>query len=291
RTFAELAPDVQQQILQTIVSFTVLPPGLSIDDQVQIFAKINQIGTPLSHHDIRLALFQHSIRVDFFRLAGVTDPEHPDVRGIVHHSKSQHGLTYPWQSADAWTTWWGRSSKGQAPSETILLAWMVRHRKIVAHLLEQIRAGTHVLPGIVSKDTVQAVLNILCAQFAYNDTECEQDSGDGTPMSPRLPSLETLQGWFREFETWFLAVRQYCPKAKPGSRRKLAVFLGLAPDVFEKAGQLKEPQWELINLLLTGKLDDITNRWSEPVQIRGKWATQLDYVNWMREILQDIAAQ
>ncbi|MCG8421213.1 MAG: DUF262 domain-containing protein [Proteobacteria bacterium] len=286
RTFEELAPPVQKQIRNASVNFCVLPARLSVHDRLQIFAKINQVGEPLHHHDVRLAECSASSRVDFFRLAGVPDPEHPHYQVMVQSSQEQFGLTYPWRSHADWSQWWSeRYRRGQAPSEMILLAWMIRHRDVVAALIERVRSSSLTIPGFLYKDTVQAALTLICMQLAREDGASENNA-----TSHCLPPLASMQAWFRDFEMWFVAMRKKCPRTKPGSRRKIAVFLGLAPELLPETTKLTASQWERIDLLLTGRRDEIIATFGDPGHIRGKWAGQQGYTQWMHRALTTIAA-
>ncbi len=280
KSFTQLHPQVQQHILNRLITFSVLPSDLSVEDRIQIFLKINVIGKTLSHQDLRMAIFGGGARVEFLRLAGVTSPDSNDYKGIVAHARTTHDLTYPWASEAEWRCWWGKHAIGQAPSETILMAWQVRHHEKVARLITQIREGKYSPPGMIFKDRVQTVMNIICATLAH-----EEKTGQET----QLASLPSLLSWFNEFQEWFLAMKKNVPKTKPGSRRKIAMFLGLAPTVLGAIEDVTSKQWNQIAVLLTGKRHEIAEHWGEMPQIRGKWSMQLGFMNWMRHILETIA--
>jgi len=106
RRFTELPGDIQRSIRYYILNLLVLPTNLELSLRLEIFRRINEAGTPLSFHDLRLAVFGQCDRVYFIRLAGVFDPEREGAMRMIKAAKDKYGLDHPWKDGSAWKDWW-----------------------------------------------------------------------------------------------------------------------------------------------------------------------------------------
>jgi hypothetical protein len=143
KTFAELAPEISDQINSYTLNFIVLPKNLDLRLRLEIFRRINEGGVPLSAHDLRLASFGVSARVYFIRLAGVFDSSRDGSTRMIEADKKMFGLEYPWENPTGWKDWWTDTThaSGQAPSQMFLYYVLARDLKAALLPIEWVKMG------------------------------------------------------------------------------------------------------------------------------------------------------
>ena len=284
RRFAELPETIKQQIQRYKLNFIVLPKDLELSLRLEIFRRINEAGVPLSAHDLRLAVFGRSDRVYFIRLAGVFDSHRDGASRMIKAAKESFGLEYPWSNAAAWNDWWSDTtqSAGQAPSQMFLYYVIARDIANVETLLRSTKAQDGA--GVRYDRTTISVLDLYLAQL-------QNESHGGSEAAGILAGLKTMKGWFVEFETWFNAIKTAkVPRISTNSSTKVALFIAAAIEVWGTPDKVTEPQWELIQVLLTQgprAIEDAIGL-SYPIP-KGKWPGQRTQIAKTVEACQAIA--
>jgi len=284
RRFAELPEAIQRSIRYYVLNLIVLPTNLDLSLRLEIFRRINEAGTPLSPHDLRLAVFGQCDRVYFIRLAGVFDTEREGAIRMIKAAKDKYGLDHPWKDASAWKDWWSDSAQGggQAPSQMFLYYVIAQDLKRVEELLASDALQSRL--GLRYDKTTISVLDLYAAQLQH-----ETLHPDDAPKL--LPTLDVLKNWFTSFELWFNTIKQAkVPRIATNSSTKIALFMAAATQVWGTPDKVTENQWELIQIFLTQGPGAIERDIGLPYPItKGKWPGQKKQILATGEICQKIA--
>ena len=238
----------------------------------------------MSPQDLRLAVFGQSERVYFIRLAGVYDRTREGSKTMLAYGKNDYGLDYPWKQPEGWNLWWTDNWHviGQAPSQMFLYYTICRDIKNLEMLLQSEKARR--LLSVRYDGTTSSVLDIYTAQLEYED----RNSTDGANI---LANLNTLRGWFDEFELWFNEVKMVrVPRIVPNSATKIALFIASAIDVWGTPDQLEENQWEAVQVFLTEGTGAISKEIGVDYPIaKGKWPGQKKQIDATVKLCQKIS--
>jgi hypothetical protein len=167
RRFAQLPDPIQRSIRYYVLNLIVLPTNLDLGLRLEIFRRINEAGTPLSPHDLRLAIFGQCDRVYFIRLAGVFDTGREGAMRMIKAAKEKYGLDYPWKDPSAWNGWWidRAQAGGQAPSQMFLYYVIARNVQKVDELLASDALQNRL--GLRYDRTTISVLDLYAAQMQH----------------------------------------------------------------------------------------------------------------------------
>lgn len=171
---------------------------------------------------------------------------------------------------------------GQAPSQMFLYYTICRDIKNLEMLLQSEKARR--LLSVRYDGTTSSVLDIYTAQLEYED----RNSTDGANI---LANLNTLRGWFDEFELWFNEVKMVrVPRIVPNSATKIALFIASAIDVWGTPDQLEENQWEAVQVFLTEGTGAISKEIGVDYPIaKGKWPGQKKQIDATVKLCQKIS--
>lgn len=282
KKFGELPVLIQKQILRYSLNFIRLPKNLPLNMRLEIFRRINEGGVPLSAHDLRLALFGQSDRVTFMRLAGIFDPAREGSRRMIEGGKKQFDLDYPWHNSSAWKVWWEDTAQsvGQSPSQMFLYYCIARDLTAVTTLLDSSKIQQTL--KLKHDKTTASVLDLYCAQAQH----------ESNPQAARLlADIGTIRRWFRDFETWFNAIKSAkVPRLPVNSSTKIAFFIAFAAEIWQSPDRVTEKQWELTQVFLTQGPARIEEELGMQFpSTRGKWPGQRKQIERTKEICQKIA--
>jgi hypothetical protein len=284
KRFAELPEPIQRSIRYYVLNLIVLPTNLDLGLRLEIFRRINEAGTPLSAHDLRLAIFGQCDRVYFIRLAGVFDREREGAMRMIKAAKEKYGLDHPWKDPSAWKDWWIDSAQaaGQAPSQMFLYYLIARDVAKVDELLASEALQNRL--GLRYDRTTISVLDLYAAQMQHETLHPEE-----APKA--LPSLQTIREWFESFELWFNTIKQQkVPRIGTNSSTKIALFIAAATQVWKTPEKINEKQWELVQIFLTQGPSAIERDIGLAYPIaKGKWPGQKKQILATGEICQLIA--
>lgn len=284
RRFAELPDSIQRSIRYYVLNLIVLPTNLDLGLRLEIFRRINEAGTPLSPHDLRLAIFGQCDRVYFIRLAGVFDTGREGATRMIKAAKEKYSLDYPWKDPSAWKDWWIDSAQaaGQAPSQMFLYYVIARDVQKVDELLASEALQSRL--GLRYNRTTISVLDLYAAQMQHETLH----PGDAPKL---LPSLQTLKDWFESFELWFNTIKQQkVARIGTNSSTKIALFIAAATQVWGTPDKITEKQWELNQIFLTQGPSAIERDIGRAYPIaKGKWPGQKKQILATGEICQQIA--
>jgi hypothetical protein len=283
KRFDELPESMRKQISRYTLNIIVLPKDLDLGLRLEIFRRINEAGTPLSSHDLRLAIFGRSDRVYFIRLAGVFDQSREGASRMIKAGKENFGIDYPWEKPDAWKTWWldKAQSAGQVPSQMFMYYVMARDIGNVDKLIASDRLQEKL--GIKYDRTTISVLDLYAAQL-----QLEALAGDAPKM---LADLDTLKKWFTDFELWFNQIKEAkVATISPNSATKIALFIAAAAQVWGTPDRVTDRQWEAIEVLLTNGPGGIKTKLGFDYPItKGKWPGQKTQIDKTVEVCREIA--
>lgn len=245
KKFHELPLKLQRFILNYALTITRLAPNLTANQRMTTFRRINEENRTLSDMELRAGEFATTARGWFFRVVGVRDPESRSGRRLLRFAQ-EHEVHLPWRNLSDWSGWWGdsRLAGGATPAETFL-------SYVVARIDPEIMKSI-----IYSKDLklrydklTATVYDMVMERFQYEDTH--------PGATKLLPELETLQSWFRDFETWFHAVRRHALSVTPAAARKVAFFIAAAASIWEYPERLRDEHWKLVSQFLRKAPKDV----------------------------------
>ncbi|HZV01815.1 MAG TPA: DUF262 domain-containing protein [Planctomycetota bacterium] len=281
KKFSELDPVIRKQIEKYTLNLIVLPKNIDLSLRLEIFRRINEAGVPLSAHDLRLALFGASDRVQLIRIAGVFDLTREGSRRMIENAIARWKVDYPWKQHQAWAGWWANTAQsvGQAPSQ-MFLHYCVARSPARIHMLQQDAAQQAL--GVRFDGTTTSMLDLWVAH-------CQRESQGGGPEI--LPDLATFKAWFDDFESWFNTMRMFkVPKISVNSATKVAMFIAAAAMVWGKVADVTDSQWEDVDIFLTqgpAKVKQVTGI-DFPVG-KGKWSDHKKQIEATFEIVRAIA--
>lgn len=241
KRFSELPRAFQNVFNDYPLTIIYLPPSLELSTKLEIFRRINEGGTPLTAHDIRLSYYSNSKCVYFIRLAGLY-AETPAAQRMVA-AAAKKDVANPWEQYPdtwhLWKAWWeGKElAKGQTPSAMILWYLVFGHREKLHSLISSPNSMKH-LPLVFHGSTEEA-LDIYCAQLQYTDTK------GGTPVFPTYGN--GLEAEFQNFVKWIGAILQSgLPGLSVDKYKQMALFIGAAVELGLDPAQLNDETWDAI---------------------------------------------
>lgn len=280
--YAQLSPQIRQQIDNYTINLVVLPKNLEFGLRIEIFRRINEGGVPLSAHDLRLATFGSSQRVWLIRLAGIFDTSREGAQRMVQASQLKYQMDYPWKKNAAWLDLWQGSvyASGQYPSEIFLYYLLAKDLANVDTLLRSSSLRQEL--KIKFDRTTASVLDLYCAQL--------QNEDQNPSALQALGTLADQKKWFDEFELWFNEIKErYVPGLPVSAARKLALFIAAAIDIFGTPSNVKDEQWELIQIFLTkgpAKIKEAIG--VEYPRLSGRWEGQRKHIEKARMVCEEI---
>jgi len=243
--------------------------------RLEVFRRINQGGTPLSGHDIRLAYYgEGSPSVSLIRLVGIYDVDRPASRRFVASASTNFGLVHPWQPdpLESWKEWWSDKeiARGQTASESFLLSIVSsQYDKLEVLLQDEGARGTI---GIRFNGAMEEALDAAIAQLQYQDTR-----GQSLP-SMLIDFSELHQNFFPYYEWWIHALLAHrAPNLPVSKNRMISSVIGAAYALGLDATTLSDAAWT--------KLEDFIRRPQEVAksakvdwpQSKGRWDGQKGY--------------
>ena len=196
-------------------------------------------------------------------------------------AEAKYGLKYPWKDHEPWGLWWSdsRQSIGQSPSEMFLYYVIARDLKGLDKLLESERAQQAL--GLKYDKTTASVLDLYCAQLQREHRDVR---------APKLlATLETMQGWFDDFELWFNDIKTARMRIALNSSRKIAFFIAAAKETWKNPNDVSEREWELIQVFLTEGPTKIRDALGlEYPIVKGKWPGQREQIERTYDICKSI---
>jgi hypothetical protein len=270
KTFREL-PTILQRIFNNYpLTIIYLPPNMELNIKLELFRRINEGGSPLTGHDIRLGYYSQSYCVTFIRLVGIYRDSESANRMI--HSASQKEVSNPWdqhkEAKKTWFNWWqGKArAKGQTPSLMFLWYLVCLYRKELDDLLK-LPSLSHLNMSFLG--STEDALDIFCAQLQYQDIEDKND------QSAILPSLSEIENKFNYFASW---IKNILDEKLPGigvdKDKQLAFFLAGCTELDLIDTQLSETQWQLTGKFIRSPRkagEDILPNQEKYPEPKGRW--------------------
>ncbi|MBI3723690.1 DUF262 domain-containing protein [bacterium] len=242
KKFSQLDPRIQKQIEKYTLNLIVLPKNIDLSLRLEIFRRINEAGVPLSAHDLRLATFGASDRVQLIRLAGIFDLQREGSRRMIDSAKKRFGLDFPWKQHQAWAAWWSGAaqSAGQSPSQ-MFLHYLIARDPARVHMLQ--KDDVQRALKVKYHGTTTSMLDLYCAQ-------AEVESGQ--EVTQILSDMPTLVRWFADFEQWFNVVKIFrVPRISVNSSTRVALFIAAAAMTWKSPDAVTDSQWEDADCFLT----------------------------------------
>lgn len=243
-----------------------LPEKIDDSTRREIFRRINEGGTPLSAHDIRLAYYGNCATVSFIRAAGIYDENKEGAKRILTNSKSKFSIEWPWKDKDQtvkvdWYDWWKdrQTSIGQSASEMFL--WFLIS-KYIDNFDAILRNEGYLSSNLKTHfdGRTESAGDIFCAELQY-----EANNSKDHRLLCDLSEMKTL--FYSYSDLWFTAHNEM-PGVGVDKARKLAFVLA----ALETNG--KKPtadQWNDIQGLLYRPTETSNNMGIALPLSKGKW--------------------
>lgn len=245
KKFEVLSPNLRNVFNDYPLTIIYLPQNLELGTKLEIFRRINEGGTPLTAHDIRLSYYSESKSVYLVRLAGIYADNSSAKRMI--ESASEKGVNNPWykhyEACKAWHAWWeGKAlAKGQTPSEMFLWYLILIHREGLDSLLLNANSMKH-LP-VSFRGTTEEALDIYCAQLQYTDLY------GGTNVFPTCG--KGLEEDFDYFAKWIGLILNYgLSGISVDKYKQTALMIGAAVELNIPLDKLSHDAWDAIQQFL-----------------------------------------
>ncbi|MDF5727246.1 MAG: DUF262 domain-containing protein [Rhizonema sp. PD38] len=245
KQYTKLPANLQNVFNDYPLTIIYLPQNLELGTKLEIFRRINEGGTPLTAHDIRLSYYSESKSVYVVRLAGIYANNSSAERMI--ESASTKGVDNPWyehpDACRSWQTWWeGKAlAKGQTPSEMFLWYLILVHREKLDSLLLNASSMKH-LP-ISFRGTTEEALDIYCAQLQYTDLN------GGTDVLPT--SGKGLEKDFDYFAKWIGLILNYgLSGVSVDKYKQTALMIGASVELNIPLDELSHDAWDAIQQFL-----------------------------------------
>ena len=238
--------------------------------RLEIFRRINEGGTPLSPQDIRLSYYSESQSVRLIQLVGVYDVRRDGSRRMVTDCVARFHFGRPWDecpASDAWTRWWSNSktATGQTASEMFLWYVVSRCSGKIDQILQNERHLKKDL-DVSFHNTAAEVLDIVCAQFRYQDRDAETEQ--------ILPGAKELTDtYFPPFWSWWWQMRNQCASQVYVSKyRPVALLIhGLHQHFGADPLQVSDTQWGWIGKFISATRETASELGVDMPEPKGRW--------------------
>lgn len=222
-----------------------LPERIDDATRREIFRRINEGGTPLSTHDIRLAYYGNCDLVTYTRVAGIYDETREGSKRMLQNSHDKYQIDWPWSGLnetvrDEWRGWWidRQSAIGQSASEMFL--WF-----LISKYLDQtdsILNNSDYLSSTLNTHfdgRSESAADIFCAELKH-----ESMNSGGVRL---LCDINQIKNLFDNFSNWWFKAHSEMPGIGVDKARKLAIILA----AIETRNQVPtQDQWDQITRLL-----------------------------------------
>lgn len=206
-----------------VIPLIKLPEGIDDSTRREIFRRINEGGTPLSAHDIRLAYYGSCNTVTYVRVAGIFDETRESSSRMLKNSRDKFGINWPWidteQSVkDFWKDWWSnkQTAIGQSASEMFLWFLISTYADSLNNILENENYLSSTLKTNFDSRTESAA-DIFCAELKHE--------GENPGVNRLLCDLDEMKILFRKFSDWWFKAHSEMPGIGVDKARKLAIVL------------------------------------------------------------------
>jgi len=273
KTYDELPPPYQQAFKKYRLTIIKLRQLGSM--RLEVFRRINQGGTPLSGHDIRLAYYgEASPSVAFVRLVGIFDTGRPASKRFIGSADVNFGFGHPWsvEALETWNDWWSDKeiARGQTASESFLLGVVsALYEKLDTLLQDQVALGAI---GIRFNGAMDEALDAAVAQIQYQDTK-------GKSLPAMLLGFSDLTtNFFPYYQNWIqLLLAQKAPNLPVSKNRMISSVIGAAYALGRDPSKFTKANWT--------KVEDFIRRPQEVAkaagvdwpQSKGRWDGQKGY--------------
>jgi len=242
--------------------------------RLEVFRRINQGGTPLSGHDIRLAYYgEGSPSVMFIRLVGIYDEKRPAAVRFIKSAQEAHSISFPWNAKAlvTWSDWWSEKeiSRGQTASESFLLCIVSANYEALDNLLNDQSALSNL--KLKFNGAMEEALDACTAQLQYQDKH-------GT-FHPLLMSFSEMKDkLFPFYEKWIETLLAYKGPSLPITKhRMISGVIGAA--YFQKvdADTLSSDAWTTLIEFVRRPLETAKNLSVEWPSSKGRWTGKKGY--------------
>lgn len=255
KKYSELPKEYQNVFDDYPLTVIYLPEGIDHSAKLEIFRRINEGGTPLTPHDIRMSYYSESKTVLGIRYAGICDDT------VASYDESHN----PWlRNEGAWSVWkdWWEGkmlSKGQRPSEMFLWYLVQKNKEIVDRLVAN---PQHL--GLTFRGSPEEALDIVCAQLKYdeeNPTKKIFGINIDKDFSFFSSSIETL-------------LTQGLPGISVDKYKQISLIIGAASEMNSSFSTLDDEQWTKLSAFIraprnAGQTYLPNDGYPEP---RGRWS-------------------
>lgn len=220
------------------LSIIFIPSDLDLDIKLEIFRRINEGGTPLTAHDIRLSYF-NSRSVYAIRLAGIYSDSTASSKRMIEEGLRQNIRNY-WEDfpdhKEEWYRWWeGKAlAKGQRPSEMFLWYLVQLLRSNINILLDNY---THL--NIKYRGKTEEVLDIFCAHLRYLDHNGAQTS---------IPTIGNgLEEYIKKFIEKIYMVLTRMPGISVDKYKQTALLIASMVELNVNNEDINDNQWDSLS--------------------------------------------
>lgn len=273
RTFDELPAPYQQAFKK--YRLTIIKLRQLGEMRLEVFRRINQGGTPLSAHDIRLAYYgEKSPSVAFIRLVGIFDTSRPAAVRFVANAEQNYNISHPWTepALAAWREWWNDKeiARGQMASESFLLALVAAQYESLDKILQDESARNAI--GIRFLGAMDEALDAAVAQMQYQDRRSDS-------FTPLLMDFPTIQGKFFPFyESWINNIlNRQIPNLSITKHRLASSVVGAAFALDLAVDKLTPKQWTKLEDFIRRPQDAAKSHGVDWPQSKGRWDGQKGY--------------
>ncbi|MFL6676757.1 MAG: DUF262 domain-containing protein [Burkholderiaceae bacterium] len=243
--------------------------------RLEVFRRINQGGTPLSAHDIRLAYYgENSPSVSFLRLVGIYDVSRAAGQRFIASAEKNYGMEHPWAAIplESWSEWWSDKeiARGQMASESFLLAAVsAQHEKLDSLLKDDGARGTI---GIRFVGAMDEALDAAVAQMQYQDKRKDT-------FEPVLFSFDELKDKFFPFyEEWITTILSMkIPNLSVTKHRLASSVIGAAYQLELDINTFSNPKWKKLEDFIRRPQESAKTHGVDWPQSKGRWDGQKGY--------------